>query len=293
MKNIIILLRPHHYIKNIFILAPLFFSFSINKYTINNSILAFFLFSFLASSIYIFNDICDINEDRQHPIKKNRPLANGSISINFAYLSMIFLSVTTLVVSFLFDFNLFVILFIYFTMNIIYSIKLKHIALVDIFIISIGFILRLFSGSIVSKVYLSPWIIIMTFLLALFLAIAKRRDDVLLSLNGKATRKNISGYNLEFVNASMIFMAAIIVVAYILYSLSEEVISRIGSDKIYLTTFFVILGIFRYMQITFVDQRSGSPVNIVFRDKFLQITIFLWIFIFYLVVNLMKFETFF
>jgi len=133
----------------------------------------------------------------------------------------------------------------------------------------------------------------MTFLLALFLAIAKRRDDVLLSLNGKATRKNISGYNLEFVNASMIFMAAIIVVAYILYSLSEEVISRIGSDKIYLTTFFVILGIFRYMQITFVDQRSGSPVNIVFRDKFLQITIFLWIFIFYLVVNLMKFETFF
>lgn len=126
----------------------------------------------------------------------------------------------------------------------------------------------------------------MTFLLALFLAIAKRRDDVILSNKGKETRKNIDGYNLEFVNAVMVFMSGVIVVSYILYTVSDDVIKRLHTENLYLTSSFVILGIMRYMQITFVEENSGSPTKIVLKDRFLQITILLWLLSFFLVVNI-------
>lgn len=170
-------------------------------------------------------------------------------------------------------------------MNIAYSLGLKHITIVDIFIIASGFVLRLFAGASVIDNQLSMWIIIMTFLLALFLAVAKRRDDVLLSSQGKETRKNIDGYNLEFVNAVMVFMSGVIVVAYILYTVSDEVIERLNSQYLFLTTFFVILGIMRYMQLTFVEQNSGSPTKIVLKDRFLQITIMFWLASFFVVVK--------
>jgi 4-hydroxybenzoate polyprenyltransferase len=163
--------------------------------------------------------------------------------------------------------------------------KLKHISIIDIFIISTGFVLRLYAGSVSSDIYLSHWIIIMTFLLALFLAIAKRRDDVLLSNQGKETRKNIDGYNLEFVNASMVLMSAVIIVSYILYSVSNEVIQKLDTQYLYLTTFFVILGILRYMQITFVEEKSASPTKIVIKDLFLKLTIVAWLISFIVVVK--------
>lgn len=126
----------------------------------------------------------------------------------------------------------------------------------------------------------------MTFLLALFLALAKRRDDVLLFSQGKETRKNIDGYNLEFVNASMVLMGGVIIVSYILYAVSIDVINRVHTDKLYLTAFFVILGVMRYMQITFVEQNSASPTKIIVKDKFLQLTILSWIVSFMLVVKI-------
>jgi 4-hydroxybenzoate polyprenyltransferase len=175
----------------------------------------------------------------------------------------------------------------YFILNIAYSIKLKHITIVDIFVIAIGFVLRLFAGASVIDNKLSMWIIIMTFLLALFLAVAKRRDDIILASQGKATRKNIDGYNLEFVNAVMVFMSGVIVVAYILYTVSEDVINRFHTRYLYLTTFFVILGIMRYMQITFVEQNSGNPTKLVLKDGFLQITIVLWLISFLSVVKVL------
>lgn len=285
MREYFRILRTQHYIKNFFIFAPLFFSFNFEKDSLIATSLTFFLFSILASSIYIINDIFDIEEDRKHPLKKNRPLANGSISISSAIVLSALLSLISLALAFFINLAVFKILFIYFILNILYSLKLKHISIVDIFIIAIGFVLRLFAGANSMKLYLSPWIIIMTFLLALFLAIAKRRDDVSLSLQGKDTRKNISGYNYEFVNAIMVFMSGVIVVSYILYTLSEEVTLRLGTKFLFLTTFFVILGIFRYMQITFVEQKSGNPIGVVFKDRFLQRTILFWLLSFFLLVK--------
>ncbi|MBE0499609.1 MAG: UbiA prenyltransferase family protein [Campylobacterales bacterium] len=279
------LLRPHQYIKNLFIFAPLLFSFHFVMDDIVNTAIAFVLFSLIASSIYVFNDLMDIEEDKKHPIKKFRPLASGHVGKSTAKLLIMLLSGTSLVFAFFVNIGLFYVLAFYFLINLAYSMKLKHITIVDIFIIAMGFVLRLFAGNSVLDTPLSMWIIIMTFLLALFLAVAKRRDDVLLSADGKETRKNIDGYNLEFVNAIMVFMSGVIVVAYILYTVSSEVITRLHTEYLFLTAFFVILGIMRYMQITFVEENSASPTKIVLKDRFLQFTILLWLLSFFVVVK--------
>jgi decaprenyl-phosphate phosphoribosyltransferase len=285
MINIIKLLRPHQYIKNLFVFAPLLFSFHFSTDNISNTFIAFILFSLIASSIYVINDLMDIEEDKQHPKKKFRPLASGKVSKKTALVLIFVLSLFSLVGAFFINTNFFYVLCFYFILNIAYSLKLKHITIVDIFIIATGFVLRLFAGASVVENQLSMWIIIMTFLLALFLAVAKRRDDVLLSSQGKETRKNIDGYNLEFVNATMVFMSGTIVVSYILYTVSSDVIQRLNTEYLYLTSFFVILGIMRYMQITFVEENSGSPTKIVLKDKFLQITILLWLVSFFIIVK--------
>ncbi|MFA5461097.1 MAG: UbiA prenyltransferase family protein [Sulfurimonas sp.] len=287
MVEIFKLFRVHQYVKNLFIFMPLLFSFSYmdahdNIYTL----ITFVLFSLLASSVYIFNDLMDINEDRAHPTKKYRPIASGAVSTKRAKSLILVLSLTSLSLSLVLSFKLFIVLLIYFILNISYSTKLKHIAILDIFIIATGFVLRLFAGSVVTDINLSMWIILMTFLLAIFLALAKRRDDVLLSLEGQETRKNIDGYNLEFVNAAMVLMAGVVVVSYIQYTISPEVIERIGTEYLYLTSFFVVLGILRYMQITFVEQDSGSPSKIVIRDTFLKVTILFWLISFLVVTKL-------
>ncbi|PHS56216.1 MAG: prenyltransferase [Sulfurimonas sp.] len=266
---------------------PLLFSFSFSNITDNiNTILAFVLFSILASSIYIFNDLMDIDEDRAHPTKKNRPLASGSISKTKAKLFIFTLSFISLSLSLFISIKLFIVLLIYFILNILYSLKLKHISILDIFIIATGFVLRLFAGSAVTNIDLSMWIIIMTFLLAIFLALAKRRDDVLLSLAGQETRKNIDGYNLEFVNAAMVLMAGVVIVSYIQYTISPEVISRLNTNYLYLTSFFVILGVLRYMQITFVEENSSSPTKVVIKDTFMKLTIFFWLLSFIAIAKL-------
>jgi len=285
-KQIIKLLRPHQYIKNLFIFAPLFFSFQTSEENKVASLIAFIVFSLLASSIYILNDYMDIQEDKKHPIKKFRPLASGTITKQFGIFLFLFLSISSLVGAFIYNKLLFIVLIIYFLLNIIYSLKLKHISIVDIFIISTGFVLRLYAGSTVTGIYLSHWIIIMTFLLALFLALAKRRDDVLLSQDGKETRKNIDGYNLEFVNTAMTLMSAVIIVSYILYTISDEIIEKFHTNYLFCTTFFVMLGILRYMQITFVEQQSGSPTKIVIKDRFLQFSIISWLISFIVVIKI-------
>jgi len=277
MKDIITLLRPHQYIKNLFIFAPILFAFHFTQGSFLASLYAFILFSILASSIYVLNDSMDIEEDKKHPTKKSRPLASGAISLATANFLFLGLAALAFIAAFMFNKELFGVLFLYFVLNILYSLKLKHIPIVDIFIISTGFVLRLFAGAVATQIPLSMWIIIITFLLAIFLSLAKRRDDVLLSLEGKETRKNIDGYNLEFVNAAMVLMSGVVILSYLQYTVSSEVIARIGSEYLYLSAFFVILGILRYMQITFVEAASGSPTKIVLKDRFLQITILLWL----------------
>jgi len=279
LLQIIKLMRPHQYIKNLFIFLPIFFALKItDTELLFHAFIAFLAFSLTASAIYTLNDYHDIEEDREHPKKRYRPLASGAISKSQAIVIMIVLSLIGFFLMATLSVNAVAILFTYVIMNIAYSFYLKHIAILDVSIIAIGFVLRLFIGSSVTGITLSMWIVVMTFLLALFMALAKRRDDVLIYLDtGKKMRKVIDGYNLQFLDTAMAIMASVVIVAYVSYTTTSEVIERVHSQYLYLTALFVILGIMRYLQITFVLKDSGSPTKIVLKDKFMQVTIFAWI----------------
>lgn len=279
LKNIIILARPHQYVKNLFIFLPLFFVGQMNNIDLfYNSFIAFLSFSFCASAVYILNDYLDVELDKLHPKKKYRPLASGLISkIESFVLIGVFTIVGLLMISSI-SLEAIIILLGYIFLNIAYCFYLKHIVILDIVIISIGFILRIILGSFVTGIPLSMWIVIMTFLLALFLALAKRRDDVVQFLNtGKVMRKVIVDYNLKFIDSAMSTFASVIIVSYILYTTSSENYERFNSEYLYMTTFFVILGILRYFHITFVKNQSGSPTKVLLKDKFTAINIIFWI----------------
>lgn len=278
MENIIQLMRPHQYVKNLFIFLPIFFAGNITNIELFfNIVIAFIAFSFCASAVYILNDYLDIEEDKAHPIKKHRALASDNISKKTAILLMSALFVIGFVMMVILSQQASAILSAYIILNIAYSFYLKHIAILDIIIIAIGFVLRVFIGAVIANTSLSMWIVIMTFLLALFMALAKRRDDVLLyTQTGKKIRPVIDGYNLALVDNLMMISASVVIVSYILYTTSNEVITRIQSDYIYLSSFFVILGIMRYLQITLVDIDSGSPTKIILKDRFLQLSVLGW-----------------
>jgi len=279
LLNIVRLVRVSHYVKNVFIFLPLFFALKILEIEILlDTFIAFIAFSLSASSIYILNDYLDLKYDLKHPVKRRRPLASGAISKRCAAF------IATLFLLSGFSLMLYIsleatkILLLYIFLNILYSVYLKHQALTDITVVAIGFVLRLFIGSSVADVDLSMWIVIMTFLLALFLALAKRRDDVVLYEQTKEkVRKTIGGYNLQFLDMAMTSVASVIIVSYIMYTTSAEVIQRIGSEYLYLTVLFVILGIMRYLIITIVEDDSGSPTKIVLKDRFLQLMVLLWL----------------
>ena len=273
------LLRVHHYSKNGFIFLPLFFAGELTWLNLlSRTFLAFIVFSLVASSVYIFNDLRDLPEDREHPTKKLRPLAGGAISKPAACGTMALLLILGLGLSlYWFQFDLLPLVGFYLAVNMAYSIGLKHVPIVDITIIAVGFVIRLFVGSLAADVPLTVWIITMTFLLALFLSFGKRRDDVLIFIrDNKKTRKSIDGYNLEFVNAGMVIVAGAMIVSYIMYTIAPQTIAKFGTDQLYLTTIFVIVGTLRYLQICFVEEKSGSPTKILLRDAFIQTAITLW-----------------
>jgi 4-hydroxybenzoate polyprenyltransferase len=229
--------------------------------------------------------------DRLHPQKCKRPIALGIISVSKSYYIMFICLAASLLVTLCFGgetkYIIIGLILLYFVMNIAYCIILKQFPIIDVMIISIGFILRVLIGGLVTGIKLSEWIIIMTFLLSLFLAFAKRRDDVVLyQKTGIEMRKNTNRYNLEFINQIMTIISTITIVAYIMYTVSPDVIQRFNCRYVYLTSFFVITGIFRYLQITIVDSKSGSPTKILMRDHFIQACIIGWIVSFLFIIYL-------
>ncbi len=282
MKNIFLLLRPQQWVKNGFVFLPLFFSGNLRNTTmLQQTLIAFFAYSLAASSIYCFNDIYDREADRLHPKKRLRPVASGAVSVAKAYVLMLFTLVLSLVVACVgltaWRETCFIIGF-YYVMNLAYCMRLKQIALVDVVIIAVGFVLRVVLGGAVTGIVLSHWIVVMTFLLALFLAFAKRRDDVVLYENtGVLPRRNVNRYNLQFMNQTIAVIASVTLVAYMMYTVSDEVMERLGSHRVYVTAVFVLMGILRYMQLTIVDVKSGSPTKVLMHDRFVQACIVGWV----------------
>jgi 4-hydroxybenzoate polyprenyltransferase len=280
------LLRPLDWAKNMFLFIPLFFSGDLFNWSVYPSLLmGFIAFSFVASGIYIINDYRDIEDDKKHPEKSKRPLASGAVSTNSALLICVLLIVAGLAMAWLIRDKFLFVLGLYFILNIGYCFGLKEVPILDIIILAIGFVLRIKSGAVIAYIGLSEWLNVMVFLLAVFMAIGKRRDDVLLKLSsGTDMRRSIKGYNLEFLNVVLALVCAVIVVAYFMYTMSPEVILRMGTYRLYYTCLFVLAGIMRYLQIIFVQAASGSPTKILYKDRFIQLTILLWIASFYLII---------
>lgn len=280
MKDLLKLLRPEQWLKNLFVLTPLFFSGQMTDVShLVEAAAATVAFCLAASGIYCINDVMDAEADRKHPKKCRRPVAAGSVKPSTAVTTGTILAVAALGMAWMtVGTRLSLILVGYMVLNMAYCLWLKRVSLVDVFIISTGFVLRLMAGSIATGITLSHWIVLMTFLLALFLALAKRRDDVLIfERGGGQMRRNVERYNRSFVDTAIAITVAVTLVCYFMYTLSAEVIERTGSSHLYLTAVFVMLGMFRYLQLTMVDARSGSPTRLLVYDHFLQWCIVGWI----------------
>lgn len=272
------LARIHQYVKNVFVFSPLFFGYKLlDLEAVFRTFAAFAFFCAAASSIYALNDLTDLEEDRKHPVKSGRPLASGALKRSDA---LIFMGVTAAFALgpslFLLPFRFVLVVLAYLALNVLYSRYLKHKAIIDVVCISIGFVLRVLAGGIAADVTVSQWIIIMTFLLALFLAFAKRRDDLLVAAGRNDVRKSLDGYSLELISLSMGVMASVIIVSYVLYTMSPSVIERHGGSRLYLSSIWVIMGTLRYLQITFVEERSGTPSLLLLKDRFLHSVVLLW-----------------
>lgn len=285
------LLRPEQWVKNLFVFVPAFFSGSIgDSDRLLPALMAFVAFSLAASAVYCLNDIIDADDDRRHPLKRLRPVASGAVSVDRAYALMaaaLALSALALWAMPAGRAGVAVVVGGYFALNVAYCLWLKRHSIVDVCVIAVGFVLRLAAGGVASGVYLSHWVVLMTFLVTLFLALAKRRDDVLrMNKTGKAPRKNTSRYNLTFMNQAITMTASVTVVCYIMYTVSPDVAGRFGTKYLYLTSVFVVVGLLRYIQITFVDEKSGDPTAIALHDRFIQVVLACWCLSFFAIIYL-------
>jgi 4-hydroxybenzoate polyprenyltransferase len=280
------LLRIRQWVKNLFLFIPTFFAGSLfNVQELRQLLAGALAFSLTASGVYVINDYKDRKVDRLHPRKKLRPIASGEVNQATAwFLILVFTGGGLLWASYL-NINFFYLVAVYVLLNLAYSMGLKNVPILDLFIVSSGFLLRIYSGGVLVNVAITQWLAVMILLLALFIVTAKRRDDLVIhSETGEVVRKTSKAYNLEFINSCLTLLSAVIIVAYIMYTVSHEVMQRFSSSYLFITVIFVIAGIMRYLQITFVEQNSGSPTSILFKDKFILITILGWIISFYVII---------
>ena len=277
--------------KNVFVLLPLFFSGNLFDWPLlSGALLTMLAYCFIASSVYCYNDIVDVEADRRHPVKCKRPIASGAISVRMGYALMALMFLLSMGMVALLSINRLqvggVFLF-YYVMNLGYCAKLKQYAIIDVCVVAFGFVLRIVAGGEACDVLLSKWIVLMTFLLTLFLSFAKRRDDVLrMNKTGEAPRKNTIRYNLTFINQAITITASVTLVCYIMYTVSPEVAEHFNNEYLYLTTVFVILGLLRYIQIAVVDEKSGDPTKVVLHDRFTQLIIAGWVLTFMFMIYL-------
>ncbi len=272
-------LRPQQWIKNFFIFAPVIFSRShLNPPLVLKTAAAFTAFCLIASAQYIFNDIRDLEEDRLHPVKSKRPLASGRLKTGPAVLSCVLFAVLGLAVAATLNRGFLIISAAYLVLQVLYSLRLKHVVILDVFVVAAGFVIRVVAGGLAIMVETSSWLLICTMLLALFLAMGKRRHEIVL-LEGDAAnhRPILKKYNTAFLDQMISVVTASTLIAYCLYTISEETVAKFGTRKLIYTVPFVLYGIFRYLYLIHLKAGGGSPESLIVKDKPLLLDLFLWI----------------
>lgn len=280
-------MRPRQWPKNIFIFAALVFDQQLfNVDALIRTVMGFALFCLISSSVYILNDILDVEADKQHPEKKNRPIPSGKLPINAAWIAVVVFVILTSALSYFLAPGFELVVIIYFVLNIAYSIWLKHIPILDVFIIATGFVLRVHAGvTLISVERFSPWLYVVMTLLSLFLGFGKRRAELaLLTDDASSHRKVLDGYTLPLLDQYIMIVSGTTIVAYSLYTFSAPNVPE--NHSMMLTIPFMVYAIFRYMYLIEVKHAGGAPEEILLSDRPFQLSMVLWgimvIIIFYL-----------
>ena len=277
IKNYIKLMRVKHYFKNMIVFLPLIFSN--NLFNINNALTAligFFSFSFIASSIYIINDIKDCEDDRKNPFKKNRPIASGKVSIKEAYVLMVLLIICSISLNFIINNNIIMAIgleLLYFFMNIMYSIKLKKVPIIDVCIIALGFIIRMLYGSNITSISISNWLYLTVMVGSFFMGFGKRRSE--LENQGTKSREVLKYYNKDFLDKFMYVCLGLAIVFYSLWAIDIETINKIGNNYMIYTIPLIFIILMKY-SFDVESFQFGDPVDIVFKDKFLLLLVLIF-----------------
>ncbi len=273
IKSLLLQLRPKQWTKNLLVFAaPIFAEKFLDLHAVWMTVLAFFCFSFTASTVYILNDVMDVEKDRLHPEKSKRPIASGAITIPGAITVGAFLLVISFLCSYWLHPLFFAILIFYFIMNVLYSIWLKHMVIIDVMIIALGFVLRGFSGAVVVEVKMTSWFILCTMLLALFLALSKRRHELeLFSGDPLRQRKVLEHYSTGLLDQMISIVTSATIMSYSLYTATT-------GPNVYMmwTIPFVLYGIFRYLYLVHMREGGGSPEKVLLDDKPILITVVLY-----------------
>jgi 4-hydroxybenzoate polyprenyltransferase len=278
LKNIFISLRPKQWSKNLIIFAGIAFSHNLFVYPmLLKVLLAFGLFCVLSGSVYLINDVLDLEKDKKHPRKAHRPLASGKISSPFAMGLAVVLALFSLTASFYLNQFFGATALSYFALLTLYTVLLKHLVIIDVMTIALGFVLRAIAGAVVIDVAISPWLFVCTILLALFLGISKRRHELaVLEVEAVNHRKILQEYNIPLLDQMIAVVTSSTVVAYSLYTMSAETRTKLGTPYLALTIPVVLYGLFRYLYLIYSKQQGGSPSELLLNDKPLLICVGLW-----------------
>jgi len=273
------LMRPHQWVKNSFVLTGLIFGHAWHTPAlILQTAIIFIAFCLISSTVYILNDIIDIDQDREHPTKRNRPLPSGKLKASSARIFALFLGVTALTLAYFAATIVFVILLIYLVMNIAYSLKLKHVVILDVFIIATGFMLRIFAGTFGIGIPPSQWLLLCGLMVTLFLGFSKRRAEIIVLNDDKSEhRRVLQDYSPLLLDKMIVVTAAGLIMSYSLYTMNPETIRIHGTSNLIYTVPFVVYGVFRYIFLLHNQSSGGDPSRDLVRDPHMLIVMVAWV----------------
>ncbi|HMM80901.1 MAG TPA: decaprenyl-phosphate phosphoribosyltransferase [Pyrinomonadaceae bacterium] len=276
--HIVAAARPHQWTKNLFILAPLLFAGLLtDPVSLGRAVLAFSAFCLLSSSLYIFNDWTDLDEDRAHPEKCKRPLASGQLPVSTALAAAALLAATAFFISYFLGLYFFLVALLYFGLVLAYCLGLKRMIVLDCMIIALGFVLRVVAGAVAIAVTASHWLIVCAFLLALFLAFSKRRQELIaLSSDAGSHRSVLDLYTVGYLGQVNVVLVAASIVCYALYAVAPETVEKFHTDALIYGTVFVIYGMLRYLALIEDPKTGGNPSKVLLEDKPLLLTLVIW-----------------
>jgi len=276
-------MRLKQWVKNAFIFVPMIFALHLFQLSyITRALAAFLLFGLAASGVYVLNDVVDRERDRQHPRKRFRPIAAGRLGVKTALIGAAALLVVALICSFRFNRSFFLIVLVYLIQNLLYSFWLKNVVIVDIMLIAVGFDLRVIAGGVACRIECSPWILIITFLLAIFLALIKRRQELIRMANGDghATRPTLKHYTRDMIDQMISIATATTLISYVMYVLSPDTVAKFKTTHLIYTVPFVIYGIFRYLFLSFAKGEGENPAEVIYTDVPFTLNLIVWVSVF-------------